>query len=78
MEALGAMMQRLGGTDPRLAEEIRRQREETRRKDEENRLRSHYGAAGRPTGDACLIEHPEDVMRGYFLGSTSGARELHP
>ena len=51
MEGLTAMMLRLGGTDPRVVEE-RRQREEARRKDEENR---HLGAAGRPTGDACLI-----------------------
>ena len=80
MEAVTAMMQRLGGTDPRVVEETRRQREEENRlkKDEENRLRSHLGAAGRPAGDACLIGHPKDVRRVDFMDHTPGTRALHP
>lgn len=74
MEALNAMMQRLGRTDPRLAEEMRLQQEENRRRDEETRLRSHFGAAGRPTGENCVIKRVGDDRRGAFLNSG----ELHP
>ncbi|KAJ1495218.1 hypothetical protein T484DRAFT_1741037 [Baffinella frigidus] len=76
MEALNAMMQRLGRTDPRLAEEMRLQQEENRRRDEETRLRSHFGAAGRPTAGSCIpdttpkLAPPPEANFGFTLRHT--------